>query len=162
MSAEGKTIMTVEPKFIPSKSANVVIENELNISVRLVDCVGYVIPTALGYMNEDESPRLVRTPWFNEDIPFMDAATIGTKKVIENHSHIAVVLTSDGSFGEFSRDDYKQIEESLIKDVQSTNKPFVIVLNTTLPNDEQTSMLVQSTMVGVLSLVQQRALRAMY
>ena len=142
-SAEGKTIMTVEPKFIPSKSANVVIENELNISVRLVDCVGYVIPTALGYMNEDESPRLVRTPWFNEDIPFMDAATIGTKKVIENHSHIAVVLTSDGSFGEFSRDDYKQIEESLIQDVQSTNKPFVIVLNTTLPNDEKTSMLVQ-------------------
>lgn len=142
-SAEGKAIMTVEPKFIPSKTANVVIENELNISFRLVDCVGYVIPSAIGYQNEDTTPRLVKTPWFNEDIPFEEAATIGTKKVIENHSHIAIILTSDGTFGEFTREDYQIVEEKIINDVKKTNKPYVIVLNTTSVNSDETKALVE-------------------
>lgn len=142
-SAEGKSIMTVEPKFVPSTSANVVIDGELNLSIRLVDCVGYVIPSSKGYVNDDGSPRLVRTPWFNEDIPFIEAAAIGTKKVIENHSHIGIVITSDGSFGEFSRDEYCDVEKQLVNEMNSLNKPYVIVLNTTMPNSTETNELIK-------------------
>lgn len=142
-SAEGSTIMTVEPKFVPSNSANITLEDGLKLSIRLVDCVGYVIPSAKGYMNEDKTPRLVRTPWFSENIPFEEAASIGTKKVIENHSNIGIVLTSDGSFGEFSRKEYEKVEFELIDEMQSLEKPFVIVLNTIFPNSEATRTLVK-------------------
>ena len=137
-SAEGKTIMTVEPKFVPSNTVYITVENELNLSVRLVDCVGYIIPSSKGYIDEEGNPRSVKTPWFSESIPFVEAATIGTKKVIENHSHIGILLTSDGSFGDFSREDYEVVEKKLVEDLKSLDKPFVIVLNTTTPTSPQT------------------------
>lgn len=140
-SAEGRVIMTVEPKFVPSNAVTINVEDDLVLNVRLVDCVGYIIPSAKGYTNEDKSPRLVRTPWFNENIPFYDAATLGTKKVIENHSNIGIVMTSDGTFGEFSRHEYEECEEKIIDEVKMLNKPFVIVLNTAFPNSEETKKL---------------------
>ena len=112
-SSEGKTIMTVEPKFVPSNTAYITIESDINLNVRLVDCVAYVIPSSKGYLNEDGYPRLVKTPWKNEDIAFAEAAELGTKKVIENHSHIGIVITSDGSFGEFNRSEYEEVEEKI-------------------------------------------------
>ena len=114
-SSAGKTIMTVEPKFVPSNPVNITLENEINFNVRLVDCVGYVIENSKGYLNEDGSMKLVNTPWFAEEIPFLEAATLGTKKVMENHSNLGVIVTSDGSFGDFNREDYENIEEKLIK-----------------------------------------------
>lgn len=143
-SSEGKTIMTVEPKFVPSNSAFITINSDINMNIRLVDCVGYVIPTAKGYLNEDGTPRLVSTPWKTEPISFEEAALLGTKKVIENHSHIGIVMTSDGSFGEFSRDDYYGVEEKIINEMKELNKPFVIVLNSSKPNDEETINLVRN------------------
>lgn len=143
-SAEGKTIMTVEPKFVPSNTIYINVENELNLGVRLVDCVGYIIPSAKGYLDENGNPRNIKTPWFSDDIPFSEAASIGTKKVIENHSHIGVLLTSDGSFGEFSRDDYELIEKKLVEDLKSLDKPFVIVLNTINVNSPETKKLVEN------------------
>jgi len=155
-SAEGKTIMTVEPKFVPANPANIIVDKDLKLSVRLVDCVGYVIPSAKGYMNEDATPRLVRTPWFSENIPFEEAASIGTKKVIENHTNIGILLTSDGSFGEFTRQDYEQVEDKLVDELNNLEKPFVIVLNTTQVNSEKTKMLVEDLsnkyQVGVIAV----------
>lgn len=137
-SSEGKTIMTVEPKFVPSNPVNISVDEEINLNIRLVDCVGYVIPSSKGYINEDGSPRLVKTPWKTENIPFEEAATIGTKKVIENHSHIGILVTSDGSFGEFTRDEYALVEEKLIYELKDLDKPFVICLNTVNPSSEDT------------------------
>ena len=135
-SSEGKTIMTVEPKFVPSNTAYITIESDINLNVRLVDCVGYVIPSSKGYLNDEGEPRLVKTPWKNEEIAFAEAAELGTKKVIENHSHIGVVITSDGSFGEFTRSEYEDIEEKIVYELKELNKPFVIVLNTASVNEE--------------------------
>lgn len=143
-SAEGKAIMTVEPKFVPSNAVTINVETDLTLSVRLVDCVGYIIPSAKGYSNEDATPRLVRTPWFNENIPFVDAATIGTKKVIENHSNLGILMTSDGSFGEFTRHEYERVEENMVDEMKKLNKPFVIIVNTTSPNSESTKALVKA------------------
>ncbi len=141
-SAEGKAIMTVEPKFVPSTPIQINIEENINLNIRLVDCVGYIMESAKGYENEDGSPRLVRTPWFSDNIAFCDAATIGTQKVINNHSHIGIVMTSDGSFGEFSRQEYQKVEEGLIEELKKLNKPFIVILNTTEPNSEKTLKLV--------------------
>ncbi len=141
-SGEGKTIMTVEPKFVPSNQMTIEIEENLNLSIRLVDCVGYVIPNAKGYLNEDGTNRLVQTPWFSEPIPFGDAAGIGTRKVIESHSNIGVLLSSDGSFGEFNREDYEKIEEKMVLELKELDKPFVLVINTTSPYSEETKELV--------------------
>lgn len=143
-SGEGKLITTVEPKFIPSTQIKVVIDNDMNISVRLVDCVGYIIPSAKGYMNDDGTSRLVQTPWFGESIPFEDAATLGTKKVIDAHSHIGIVVTSDGSFGDFSRPEYEKVEEEIISELKNIKKPFVIILNTSKPNAIETTNLVKN------------------
>lgn len=137
-SAEGKTIMTVEPKFVPTNNMTITVEDNLNINIRLVDCVGYIIDNAKGYLNEDGTVRLVQTPWFSEAIPFGDAAGIGTRKVIESHSNIGVLVTSDGSFGEFTRPDYEVIEDKMVNELKELNKPFVIVLNTVHPNNEET------------------------
>ncbi len=142
-SGEGKTIMTVEPKFIPSNTVSITVDNDVNFQVRMVDCVGYLIPSAQGYLNEDGSARLVQTPWFSEGIPFEEAAKLGTKKVIDSHSNIGIVLTSDGSFGEFSRDDYAKVEKEIIEDLKEQNKPFVIVVNTVKPTDPMTLSLVE-------------------
>ena len=137
-SSAGKQIMTVEPKFVPSTPTNITIENEINLNVRLVDCVGYILKNSKGYMNEDGTMKLVRTPWFVDEIPFSEAATIGTRKVMENHSHIGIVITSDGSFSEFSRDEYEEVEYQLVEEMKKLNKPFVLVMNTTEPNSQNT------------------------
>lgn len=142
-SSEGKTIMTVEPKFVPSNNIRITISDDLTFSVRLVDCVGYVIPSAKGYLNDDGTNRLVKTPWFGEDIPFEEAANIGTRKVIQTHSHIGIVMTSDGSFGDFKRYDFEPIEERVVEELKTLGKPFVIILNTANPNSEATKKLAQ-------------------
>ena len=141
-SSAGKNIMTVEPKFVPSNPAVVNIDSDINFTIRAVDCVGYIMKNAKGYLNDDGSMKLVKTPWFTDEIPFMEAATIGTKKVMENHSHLGIVMTSDGSFGEFQRYEYEEIEETIITEMKELNKPFVIVLNTSKPNNDDTSNLV--------------------
>ncbi len=143
-SSDGKTIMTVEPKFIPSNTVKVTIENDITFQVRLVDCVGHIIPSARGYLNDDGTARLVQTPWFSDAIPFEDAAKLGTEKVIESHSNIGIVMSSDGSFGEFSRDEYEKVEELVIEELKKYNKPFILIINTTKPNAEETKELLQA------------------
>lgn len=130
-TAAGRQIMTVEPKFIPSTSLELNI-NDTIMNVRLVDCVGEIIPSSEGY-GSDMEPRLVKTPWYDEPIPFKEAAQIGTEKVIFSHSNLGVYVTSDGSFGDFKRYDYEKIEENLIPKMKELNKPFVILLNTKDP-----------------------------
>lgn len=141
-SSSGKTIMTVEPKFVPTLNTSIDIAEDLSINIRLVDCVGYVIPSSKGYLNEDGTKRQVQTPWFSDMIPFEEAASLGTKKVIESHSNIGVVLTSDGSFSEFTREEYEEVEQQVIEELKNLNKPFVIVVNTLNPNSEETKELV--------------------
>lgn len=143
-SAEGKTIMTVEPKFVPTIPSTIVVDDNVSLNVRLVDCVGYAMKNSKGYQNSDGSPRMVKTPWFTDDIDFTEASIVGTTKVIENHSNIGILITSDGSFGEFTRNDYMENEEIIVDKMKSLNKPFVIVLNTTTPYNESTQQLVKS------------------
>lgn len=138
-TAQGKTIMTIEPKFVPSNGAKVQIE-DFSANIRLIDCVGYVIDAAKGYEDEN-GPRMVRTPWYDEEIPFVEAAEIGTEKVIKDHSTIGVVVTTDGSIGDFERHDYIKAEEKVIGELTSINKPFIVVLNSTHPTDPQTQVL---------------------
>lgn len=138
-TAEGKQIMTVEPKFIPSTSIELNVNNTI-MNLRFVDCVGEIISSAEGFGTEAE-PRLVKTPWYNEAIPFQEAASIGTEKVIFNHSNLGIYVTSDGSFSEFTRGEYQEIEEKLIPKMKEMNKPFVIVLNTKDPNDPKAQAL---------------------
>ncbi len=130
-SAQGKTIMTTEPKFVPSNAAKIKID-DFTADVRLVDCVGYIINGAKGYEDEN-GPRMVRTPWYEEEIPFIEAAEIGTEKVIKDHSSIGVVITSDGSIGEFSRTDYVEAEERIVSELSEIGKPYIVVLNSTHP-----------------------------
>lgn len=134
-TAAGRQIMTVEPKFIPSTSLEMSINNTI-MNVRLVDCVGEIIPSSEGY-GSDLEPRLVKTPWFDDAIPFKEAAQIGTEKVIYSHSNLGIYVTSDGSFGEFKRYDYEAIEEHLIPKMKELNKPFVIALNTKEPKSSE-------------------------
>ncbi|MCM1130552.1 MAG: stage IV sporulation protein A [Roseburia sp.] len=138
-TAEGKQIMTVEPKFIPSTSIELNV-NSTVMNLRFVDCVGEIIPSAEGF-GTDAEPRLVKTPWYNEAIPFQEAASIGTEKVIFNHSNLGIYVTSDGSFSEFTRNEYAEIEEKLIPKLKDMNKPFVIVLNTKDPLDPKAQAL---------------------
>lgn len=142
LSGDGKTITTVEPKFVPSNNMVITVEEDLNLNIRLVDCVGYIINSAKGYLNEDGTNRLVQTPWFSEPIPFNEAAGLGTKKVIESHSNIGIVLSSDGSFGEFTRLEYEQVEEAMVNELKALNKPFILIINSKIPNDEKTKELV--------------------
>ncbi|MGM9969383.1 MAG: stage IV sporulation protein A [Anaeroplasma sp.] len=141
-SAAGKQIMTVEPKFVPSTTLEFNINNTV-LNLRFVDCVGEIIPSAEGY-GSDKEPRLVKTPWFDEAIPFKEAAQIGTEKVIYNHSNLGIYITSDGSFGDFSRNEYEAVENNLIPKMKELNKPFVIVLNTKTPNSESVLNLAKS------------------
>lgn len=131
-SSGGRTIMTTEPKFVPEKAAPVVLGNQVKLSVRLVDCVGYIVPSSLGYI-EDEAPRMVKTPWFEEEIPFNMAAEIGTKKVINEHATIGLVMTTDGSISEIPREEYEEAEERVIEELKAINKPFVILMNCVYP-----------------------------
>jgi stage IV sporulation protein A len=138
-SAGGKTIMTTEPKFIPSTAAKIQID-DFSANIRMIDCVGYVTPSAKGYEDEN-GPRLVMTPWFSEAIPFVEAAEIGTEKVIRDHSTIGIVMTTDGSIGEFDRADYVSAEENVIEELKSINKPFIVILNSVHPMLPETEKL---------------------
>lgn len=136
-SAAGKTIMTTEPKFVPNEAIEITVGEKLKLKTRLVDCVGYLVNNALGYM-EDETPRMVKTPWSNEEMPFETAAEIGTRKVIQEHSTIGILVTTDGSITEIPREDYIEAEQRVVRELKELNKPFVIVLNTDNPRSEET------------------------
>ena len=127
-SSAGRTIMTTEPKFIPEQAVSVEIDSDAMFNVRMIDCVGYIVPSAIGYIEEDQ-PRMVRTPWFEEPIPFNMAAEIGTKKVITEHSTIGLVITTDGSISDIPREEYAEAEERVIEELNQTNRPYVVLLN---------------------------------
>ena len=131
-SSAGRTIMTTEPKFIPENAVEVQLEGNAKFRVRMIDCVGYIVPSALGYI-EDEAPRMVKTPWFEEAIPFDMAAEIGTKKVITDHSTIGLVITTDGSVSDIDRSEYELAEERVINELKEINKPFIVLLNSVSP-----------------------------
>ncbi len=132
-SGEGRMIMTVEPKFVPNNAANIFVDDDFSVSVRLVDCVGYVIEGAKGY-EDDYGTRYVKTPWFNEAIPFDEAAKVGTKKVIQDHSTIGIVVTSDGSVTDIEKENYVGATEEIIEELTQIGKPFVIVVNSRQPS----------------------------
>jgi len=135
-SAAGRTIMTTEPKFVPNEAIEITIGDNLKLKTRLVDCVGYLVDNALGYMEEDV-PRMVKTPWYDEEIPFEEAAEIGTRKVITEHSTIGILVTTDGSITEIPREDYIESEARVVAELKALNKPFVIVLNTNNPYSDE-------------------------
>ena len=139
-SAAGRTIMTTEPKFVPNEAVEITISDNLKLKTRLVDCVGYLVNNALGYM-EDDVPRMVKTPWSEEEIPFEVAAEMGTKKVITEHSTIGILVTTDGSITDIPREDYIDAEERVVKELKELNKPFVIVLNSDNPYSDYTKEL---------------------
>lgn len=130
-SSAGKTIMTTEPKFVPEEAAQINID-DVKMNVRLIDCVGYIVPSAIGYI-ENEAPRMVKTPWFDEEIPFNMAAEVGTQKVINDHSTIGIVVTTDGSITDIPREEYQAAEERIASELSEINKPFVMLLNCTDP-----------------------------
>ena len=132
-SSAGRTIMTTEPKFIPEEAVTVELEDNATAQVRLIDCVGYIVPSSLGYF-ENEAPRMVRTPWFEDEVPFNMAAEVGTRKVITDHSTLGLVVTTDGSFTDIPRDEYEEAEERVIRELSELEKPFVILLNTRNPD----------------------------
>ncbi len=136
-SAGGRTIMTTEPKFIPNEAVEITLDNNLKFKTRLVDCVGYLVDNAIGYL-EDDMPRMVKTPWSDEEIPFEKAAEIGTKKVIDEHSTIGVLVTTDGTITDIPREDYVKAEERVVNELKALNKPFIILLNSNDPNSSYT------------------------
>ena len=135
-SAQGRTIMTTEPKFVPNEAVEIVLGDNAKFRVRMIDCVGYIVPGAMGHI-EDDMPRMVHTPWFDEEIPFEQAAEFGTKKVINDHSTIGLVVTTDGSITEIPREDYIEAEERVIRELKAIEKPFVVLLNSSNPSGEQ-------------------------
>lgn len=136
-SAAGRTIMTTEPKFVPENAIEINMGDNISFKVRLIDCVGYIVPSSLGYIEGDQ-PRMVMTPWYNEPIPFNMAAEIGTKKVICEHSTIGLVITTDGTISDIPREEYQEVEERVITELKELNKPFIVLLNSMLPNNEET------------------------
>ena len=134
-SGSGKTIMTTEPKFIPNEPVEINLSENARMSVRMIDCVGYIVPSAMGHI-EDEAPRMVKTPWSENEMPFAKAAEIGTGKVIKEHSTIGLVVTTDGSFSDIAREDYIEAENRVIKELKEINKPFVVILNCVNPHSE--------------------------
>ena len=135
-SGSGRTIMTAEPKFVPEEAVEVTLENGAAFSVRLIDCVGYMVPGAVGSL-EDGSPRMVTTPWFDYEIPMTEAAEIGTRKVIAEHSTIGIVVTTDGTITDIPREDYLEAEERVITELKELGKPFLVVLNSAYPNSDR-------------------------
>lgn len=134
-SSAGRTIMTTEPKFIPENAVKITLPDNAEFNVRMIDCVGYIVPSALGYIEGDQ-PRMVRTPWYENEIPFNMAAEIGTQKVITEHSTIGLVITTDGSISDIPREEYEEAEERVIKELRDLNKPFVVLLNCMYPKGE--------------------------
>ncbi|WP_186564510.1 stage IV sporulation protein A [Lawsonibacter celer] len=135
-SGSGRTIMTAEPKFVPEDAVEVQMENGAAFSVRLIDCVGYLVPGAVGSL-EDDAPRMVSTPWFDYEIPMTEAAEIGTRKVISEHSTVGIVVTTDGSITDIPREDYLEAEERVITELKELGKPFLVVLNSAYPNSDR-------------------------
>ena len=138
-SAAGKTIMTTEPKFIPATATKIKID-DFEAAIRMVDCVGYVIDGAKGYEDEN-GPRMVMTPWYSDPIPFVEAAEIGTEKVIKEHSTIGIVMATDGSIGDIPRKEYVEAEEQVVEDLKSIGKPFIVILNSVHPMLPETEKL---------------------
>ncbi|HRU42135.1 MAG TPA: stage IV sporulation protein A, partial [Candidatus Diapherotrites archaeon] len=136
-SANGKTIMTTEPKFVPNEPIELTLRENAKFKVRLVDCVGYLVEGAMGHL-EDNSPRMVNTPWFEDRIPFEEAAEIGTRKVIADHSTIGLVVTTDGSITDLPRRSYIEAEERVIKELKELEKPFIVALNSARPKAQET------------------------
>ena len=134
-------IMTTEPKFVPSNATKIFID-DFSANIRLVDCVGYVIPNCKGYEDEN-GPRMVKTPWYDEEIPFIEAAEIGTEKVIKDHSTIGIVVTTDGSIGELTRNDYAEAEQRVVTELKEIGKPFIVVMNSTHPMLPETERLAE-------------------
>lgn len=139
-SAGGKTITTTEPKFIPNEAAHVMLGEDIEVAVRLIDCVGYMVEGAAGHLEENEE-RMVKTPWFEQEIPFTQAAEIGTDKVMNDHSTIGLVITTDGSFGDIPRNSYVEAEERTIQALRRLKKPFLVLLNSQRPYSEETKKL---------------------
>lgn len=139
----GKTIMTTEPKFVPNQACRVKLDDNFNMNVRLVDCVGYVIENAKGYQDE-EGERLVKTPWYEEALPFSQAAKIGTQKVMQDHATIGIVITTDGSVTDLQRSDYLQGESQVIEELKAINKPFIVIMNCKDTNNQTTLSYVKS------------------
>ena len=135
-SAAGKTVMTTEPKFIPDEAVTIVIDDCASFRVKMIDCVGYIVPEALGTI-ENGQPRMVRTPWQEDAMPFVEAAEMGTHKVITEHSTIGMLITTDGSIGEISRDSYLDAEERVVNELKALGKPFAIILNSADPSSEK-------------------------
>ncbi len=142
-SSAGKTIMTTEPKFIPEESADVDLGGNVTFKVRMIDCVGYIVDSALGHSEED-APRMVKTPWSEDEMPFEQAAELGTEKVITDHSSIGLVITTDGSFNEIPREDYLDAERRVIGELKAINKPFIVLLNTENPDSDSAKSLAES------------------
>ncbi|MBX7360937.1 stage IV sporulation protein A [Clostridium chauvoei] len=139
-SGSGKSIHTTEPKFVPNEAVEITIDEDIKFKVRMVDCVGYIVKGAVGYMDGEEA-KMVNTPWYDYEIPFEDAAEIGTRKVITDHSTIGLVVTTDGSITGIERDEYLEAEERVIEELKSINKPFIVVLNTKNVNAPETRQL---------------------
>lgn len=136
-SASGKSIHTTEPKFVPNEAVEISLDEGIKFKVRMVDCVGYIVKAAMGYM-EGETPKMVTTPWYDHEIPFEEAAEIGTKKVINEHSTIGLLVTTDGSITDISRNDYVEAEERVVNELKAINKPFIMILNSSHPFDPNT------------------------
>lgn len=136
-SAAGRTIMTTEPKFIPEDAVELHMNDNIKMRVRLIDCVGYIVPSSVGYIEEDQ-PRMVMTPWYDEEIPFNMAAEIGTKKVITEHSTIGLVVTTDGSISSIPRDEYQEAEQRVIEELRELDKPFIVLMNSAEPQNPAT------------------------
>lgn len=134
-SAAGKTIMTTQPKFVPSNAVKITLKDKISLNVRMLDCVGYLVDGAMGHMESDK-PRLVKTPWSNNDMPFEKAAEIGTQKVIQEHSTIGILLTTDGTIAEIPRHNYIAAEERVVKELKELNKPFMVILNSKEPTGD--------------------------
>lgn len=134
-SSAGRTIMTTEPKFIPENAVKITLPDNATFNVRMIDCVGYIVPSALGYIEGDQ-PRMVHTPWYENEIPFNMAAEIGTKKVITEHSTIGLVITTDGSISDIPREEYEEAERRVVSELKELHKPFVVLLNCMHPESE--------------------------
>lgn len=144
-SAAGRTIMTTEPKFIPEEAVEIELPGNARFRVRMIDCVGYIVPGSLGYVEGDQ-PRMVKTPWYDHEIPFNMAAEIGTRKVISEHSTIGLVVTTDGSISDIAREEYEEAEERVVNELKEINKPFIILLNCTYPNTNNAAALAENLM----------------
>ncbi len=137
-SGSGKNVMTTEPKFVPDQAVRIEMEGSLGFRVKLIDCVGFTVPEAGGLEDEDGKSRMVNTPWSQSPLPFEEAADLGTKKVISEHSTVGVVITTDGSIGQIPREAYLEAEESVIREMKSSGKPFVMILNSQHPESDET------------------------